>query len=752
MRRAILLVILALSLWPQSAIASFGNCTNADYVAIFDARLVPGPCEEIGSRLDISGPGGAAQARVITREGDALPSRASIAALVAQAVEASRAAMAAMGTVATHDVSVWLTTTPAPAVPGVAFVGAIARRGSSECHVTVYDAAHTATDPAGFRHLLAHELFHCVQFRTWPGAYGGTAAKWWTEGSAEYFANLAQPGTNFSNFYATGFEAHRELTLTYHSYNAVVFFFWLGQTRGPSAIPALLATMPAASGHDAQNAALRAAMPIDEWMRFEENYLDGRITKPGGAALSVTPAPGPTRVISASQSYDLGAAIFSISGSRVELAAGHVYSISVVEPPSMRVHWTQSAGGWAAPPATVTACDAPALYRQAVGAVEDGGVIRMQIRVSDEGDRACCPETTSLRSGFVLASVECPLPPEPEDAGDGGGRSFGEPHLLTFDRHELSFQMAGEFVLTRSPDGFEVQTRQERLPAQDVSANTAVAVRIGPNHRIAVYAQAPKGAPIGTSNVYIDGKPVDVTEAGINAGTALIRARGSYGYDILLVSGYRVFVDFFDWNGFKYLDVEIRVPKSRRGALTGLLGNYDGNPANDLRSKDGRLIQANSAAYERFKGPLNQFIPGGLPLEPLIASYFNELYSTFGNSWRIAQSESLFDYGTGESTATFTQTGFPARILTLASVSPRAVDEAQRVCTAANVPSGTMNGCVFDVAMTGNSGFADALGQIGDQLKQRALDEILPRLPDVPGAPSVPGIPGLPEVPRIPGF
>ena len=44
---------------------------------------------------------------------------------------------------------------------------------------------------------------------------------------------------------------------------------------------------------------------------------------------------------------------------------------------------------------------------------------------------------------------------------DRGGRTFGDPHLITFDNVAYDFQAEGDFVLTRatSGDDYEVQAR-----------------------------------------------------------------------------------------------------------------------------------------------------------------------------------------------------------------------------------------------------------------------------------------------------
>ena len=57
-------------------------------------------------------------------------------------------------------------------------------------------------------------------------------------------------------------------------------------------------------------------------------------------------------------------------------------------------------------------------------------------------------------------------------------RTYGDPHLVTYDGERIAFQAVGEFVLTKADDSrFEVQTRQ-RAVQDDFSVNTAVAMNI----------------------------------------------------------------------------------------------------------------------------------------------------------------------------------------------------------------------------------------------------------------------------------
>ncbi len=94
-------------------------------------------------------------------------------------------------------------------------------------------------------------------------------------------------------------------------------------------------------------------------------------------------------------------------------------------------------------------------------------------------------------------------------------------------------------------------------------------------------------------------------------------------------------------------------------------------------------------------------------LSPTDPQFATKLYSQFGNSWRIKQAESLFDYQPGESTATFTNLSIPSAIVTVASIPAAAMANAQAVCLAAGVRTEPLlDDCLIDVGMTGQDIYA----------------------------------------------
>lgn len=128
------------------------------------------------------------------------------------------------------------------------------------------------------------------------------------------------------------------------------------------------------------------------------------------------------------------------------------------------------------------------------------------------------------------------------------------------------------------------------------------------------------------------------------------------------------------------LALSTQLAPARRGQVTGLLGDFNGSSAGDL------------------------VVRGGAPVAQ--PPSFASLYPTFADSWRIAQQDSLFDYGQGESTATFTHRSFPSQAT---AANPADSAAARAVCKAAGVtdPVSRQN-CILDVALSGQAIFADA--------------------------------------------
>lgn len=247
--------------------------------------------------------------------------------------------------------------------------------------------------------------------------------------------------------------------------------------------------------------------------------------------------------------------------------------------------------------------------------------------------------------------------------------SCGDVHLRTFDGLRYDLQSSGDFILVDSPDGVRVEARQ--VPSgSGASVNVGAAIRI--DGQVVVVGLQPQ------PTVRIDGTPVALLD------DALIPLKGGgevrrSGRAIVVSSpgGWQMTVRLYGSN----LDIAVRHPDALRGRLAGLLGNADGDPANDLLGRDGQKF-----AIELEEG---------------------ELYDGFSGSWRLSPEESLLVDLPWPESVQKSGTGRPAVIAKLASFSAEQVQAATDVCVNAGLdPGPRLDICVFDVAVTGDEEMA----------------------------------------------
>ncbi|MEV0002151.1 VWD domain-containing protein [Micromonospora sp. NPDC050980] len=268
-----------------------------------------------------------------------------------------------------------------------------------------------------------------------------------------------------------------------------------------------------------------------------------------------------------------------------------------------------------------------------------------------------------------------------EDGADCGG-SNGDPHLVTFDRAAYDFQAVGEFTLVVATGGdpLEVQVRQAPMAGtRTASVNSAVAFRVGA-HRVALTLTG------GATRVHVDGEPLaappDRTD--LTGGGTLTRRPSDTaetdGYDVTWPDGSAAAVDQIGRYGYRVL---VRLAEARAGKVRGLLGDFDGDPADDIAPATGPALA--------------QPVP------------FATLYPAHADSWRITPDRSLLHYDDGEDTGTFTDRSFPEREVTAGGLDPVRRAAAERMCRWAGVTApGPLADCVFDVAVSGRPEFAVA--------------------------------------------
>ncbi|CAG5009125.1 hypothetical protein DYBT9275_04428 [Dyadobacter sp. CECT 9275] len=245
--------------------------------------------------------------------------------------------------------------------------------------------------------------------------------------------------------------------------------------------------------------------------------------------------------------------------------------------------------------------------------------------------------------------------------------STGDPHITTLDRARYSFMAVGEFVALKSTtDKFEVQARQQEVASKNnsgqVSFNTGVAVNTG-NDVVCVYP--PNRITVNKQAISFDFENYALSNGGS------IRKDGSQLY-IRNANGDQVEVRLFAQD----LDYYITLNINRKSKVKGIIGNYDGNAANDLVTSTGQAV----------------------------ANNYQSLYPVFADSWRIKQAESLFIYDSGKSTESYTDRNFPRTQVNLTSAQEAA---ARNICAQQGVTDPvTLQNCITDVALTGDNSYA----------------------------------------------
>jgi alpha-tubulin suppressor-like RCC1 family protein len=289
--------------------------------------------------------------------------------------------------------------------------------------------------------------------------------------------------------------------------------------------------------------------------------------------------------------------------------------------------------------------------------------------VREDADGNLFPVTDHVPTGLPVF-LQCFE--EKEDADDedevGVGTSFGDPWLHTPDGYFYGFQAVGDFVLVASTapsDPFEVQVRYRPFPG-NWSANDALAMRVL-NSVVNVFATEEESL-----EVFIDGVMVDEGAYELSGGgsVAFAGTRASVTWPDLT----QVTVGL---HRHTIGSVTVVLPPSRRGQVEGLMGNFDGDPGNDIRIRDGAV---------------------------LVDPTDEELYQDYRWSWRVpvGSAASLFVQG-----PEYWDPLYPTDVVRLEDLAPDAVAWAAGVCTEQGiVDRNVLRSCIFDVALTGDVGWA----------------------------------------------
>ncbi|WP_343631350.1 VWD domain-containing protein [Fluviicola sp.] len=268
------------------------------------------------------------------------------------------------------------------------------------------------------------------------------------------------------------------------------------------------------------------------------------------------------------------------------------------------------------------------------------------------------------------------------------GRTYGDPHLKSFDGATYSFQTVGEFTLAKSGSGnVNVQVRQ-RNQSDDFSLNTAVAMNVG-GDRVCFYAnEKPDGNT--TTPLRINGEPVYIegTNYYLEHGGTITQS-GRNDYTITWPTGEKVKLDGSSSGGMGFYNIAVEVyPCS--DTYDGILGNANGRTSDDfdVRNSMGGIASSN--------WNMGVFGSTNSRDQQLEKEYLAFLAKDFARQYRITPQESLFDYGFNQSTFAFTDESFPRIHRTLGDMNGDDYRRAQRECERRGFTGSDLSACIYD--------------------------------------------------------
>lgn len=351
----------------------FGDCNSVEYLRMFDARLAEGlgalgrddfQCV-VALEVPVDTPSGEKRIRVIRHVASDWAEGPGVSASVASGVHGSAAALPRLGDFRIGNATVLLLDDFGPGSRHENFgeIAAWTRIGpNGECLITLWLLGRAArADRAG--PVIAHELMHCVQFASLTAGQMGSATPggasgggtWWMEGSADWFGTVALPAAPFIAGRVNRFDIDSpRVALNLMTYDAFVFFAWLGGAQGPDAVLPFLHGMAESSHASAQQAAMREVLPADGWLQFAKDYLDQRIRDGHGASIGSAPADGDDWTFTETRSERIALDPFVLRRGYVVFECGRW---SVRATPAEHHAVEPARGDWGAFPATVDALD-----------------------------------------------------------------------------------------------------------------------------------------------------------------------------------------------------------------------------------------------------------------------------------------------------------------------------------------------------------------------------------------------------------
>ena len=259
-------------------------------------------------------------------------------------------------------------------------------------------------------------------------------------------------------------------------------------------------------------------------------------------------------------------------------------------------------------------------------------------------------------------------------------RSYGDPHIVSFDGARFSFQTVGEFVLASSSAGdVEVQARQ-KPQGEDFSLNTAVAMNVA-GDRLGIYAEDYPDADYSTP-VRLNGRSLHLTGSSyfLDHGGTIQKSGNSYF--IHWPTGESAEVKMRSSRDMSFMDISVNVLPCAVTSYNGVLGNANGISGDDFDLGASMRTQRDPFGDDNYASRERQA----------------QIARMLGDQHRVDDFSTLFDYSIGRNTMSFTDRSFPRIYRTINDLDQRRIDRSRRMCEQSGIAASDINGCIFDNA------------------------------------------------------
>ena len=161
------------------------------------------------------------------------------------------------------------------------------------------------------------------------------------------------------------------------------------------------------------------------------------------------------------------------------------------------------------------------------------------------------------------------------------GFFFGHPHVATLDGHEYTFNGKGEFTYIETIDGsFLSQCRFEQVEGADgnlVNGTVFTALVAQTQTSESVQMEVVRGSEI---EVRVSKYLIDLSVAKFQQFRGVgVTQKIDGSISVTFTGGY--YLEIVAQNGFLSL-IKVSLPDGAKGITRGLMGNYNGNPDDDL--------------------------------------------------------------------------------------------------------------------------------------------------------------------------